>query len=70
MKAFFGKIVKAKYYHICDGCNRVIKKGQFYDYSDGYTPTYKNEIGEPERKYWQFKCHIDCDVDIENTNSI
>lgn len=54
-----GKRTKARIEHKCLGCGGVIKVGEYYDYSDGMSATYRNEYGESERKYYQCHFHID-----------
>lgn len=59
----FGVKRKAQTDYLCQGCGGTIKKGTHYDYADGYSATYRNECGESERKYYQFRCHLpgECD---------
>lgn len=46
----FARLVKEK-----------LQKGEFYDYSAGYSATFKDENGEPKRIYYQFRLHLVCE---------
>lgn len=62
-----GKKTKERVDYMCGACGSIIKAGTYYDYADGMSATYRNDIGEPERNYWQFRTHLDGECD-ENSN--
>jgi hypothetical protein len=62
-----GKKTKARVDYMCQACGSIIKAGTYYDYADGWSATYKNDIGESERKYYQFRTHLDNECD-ENSD--
>lgn len=57
-----GRLIKSRMGHKCDLCMGTIEKGEVYDFSDGISPTFTNEMGERVRgKYWVYRTHaFDC----------
>lgn len=63
MSELVGKKVKARQDYTCQCCMGIIHKGQYYDYSDGWSAMFWTDEGYKTRKYFQFRVHLteDCE---------
>lgn len=63
------KKIRARKDHICDYCQKIIKKGELYVLGKGKQGKYADEecVEQIGIEYWLYRTHINCEI-LENQN--